>query len=405
MPRIELTKAAVERIKGTRLSRKTVYLDADIRSLMLEYRSTGMGTWYFRAKDEHGKIKMIRLGALAEMDVLEARARAYELQKFVEQGGTLGELDAHSGNRLSLGVFIEKHYLPHAKARKRSWQTEVGILQRHILPVFSDSKLEAITRFALSRWLEGLRDKGLSPSTCNRALFLVKYIFNCARRWGFMAESPAQDVQSLPEKEFRERYLSEEEARQLIDALAAEKDQQAANVVRLLLFTGARKSEVLAARWENVDLERRILTVPLSKSGKARHIPLSDAALQVLSEIPHKSEWLFPSSRTDSHISTIYDAWDRVRERAGLKDVRLHDLRHSFASFLVNSGCSLYEVQKILGHQNPKVTTRYAHLAQDSLLRAANIVGEKLGDLGEKRHRRRKPVDMTNEILYPICVK
>ena len=152
-------------------------------------------------------------------------------------------------------------------------------------------------------------------------------------------------------------------------------------------------------------MERRILTVPLSKSGKARHIPLSDAALQVLAEIPHKSEWLFPSNRTDSHIGTIYDAWDRVRERAGIKDVRLHDLRHSFASFLVNSGCSLYEVQKILGHQNPKVTTRYAHLAQDSLLRAANIVGEKLGDLGEKRHRRRKPVDMTNEILYPICVK
>jgi len=139
--------------------------------------------------------------------------------------------------------------------------------------------------------------------------------------------------------------------------------------------------------------------VPLSKSGKARHIPLSDAALQVLAEIPHKAEWLFPSSRTESHLSTIYAAWDRVRERAGIKDVRLHDLRHSFASFLVNSGCSLYEVQKILGHQNPKVTTRYAHLAQDSLLRAANIVGEKLGEKGEKRHRSRKPVDMTNEIL------
>ena len=187
MPRIELTKAAVERIKGTRHSRKTVYLDADIRGLVLEYRPTGMGTWYFRAKDGHGKMKMIRLGALAELSVLEARSHAYELQKFVDLGGTLGELDAHSGNRLSFGTFIEKHYLPHAKARKRSWQTEVGMLRRHILPVFSEAKLEAITRFDLSRWLEGLRDKGLSPATCNRALFLVKYVFNCARRWGFIA--------------------------------------------------------------------------------------------------------------------------------------------------------------------------------------------------------------------------
>ncbi len=265
--------------------------------------------------------------------------------------------------------------------------------------MFSAAQLEAITRFALSQWLEGLRDKGLAPATCNRALFLVKYVLNCARRWGFIAESPARDVSGLPEKEFRERYLSKEEARRLLEALDADKDQQAAQAVKLLLFTGARKSEILAARWENVDMERRILTVPLSKSGKARHIPLSDAALQILKGIPRKSEWLFPSTKKASHFSTIYDAWDRVRVRAGLKDVRLHDLRHSFASFLVNSGCSLYEVQKILGHQNPKVTTRYAHLAQYSLLRAANIVGEKLGEKKEKRHRSRKSVDMTNKIL------
>ena len=377
MPRIELTKAAMENIKSTRHSRKTVYIDADIRGLMLEYRPTNMGTWYFRAKDEHGKIKMIRLGTLAEMDMLEARSHAYELQKFVGQGGTLGELDAHSVNRLSFGVFIEKHYLPHAKARKRSWQTEVGILRRHILPIFSGAKLKAITRFALSRWLESLRDKGLSPATCNRALFLMKYVFNCARRWGFIAESPARDVSVLPGEEFRERYLSEEEARRLLNALDAEKDRLAALAVKLLLFTGARKSEILAARWENVDVARRILTVPLSKSGKARHIPLSDAALQVLAEIKSQSEWLFPSSQKDSHISSIFAAWDRVRTKTGLKDVRLHDLRHSFASFLVNEGCSLYEVQRILGHQNPKVTMRYAHLAQKSLLRAVNIVGKK----------------------------
>ena len=125
-------------------------------------------------------------------------------------------------------------------------------------------------------------------------------------------------------------------------------------------------------------MERRILTVPLSKSGKSRHIPLSDAALEVLREIPCTSGWLFPSSRTGKAISSVFRAWDRVRRNAGLEDVRLHDLRHSFASFLVNSGCTLYEVQKILGHHNPKVTMRYAHLAQESLLRAVNMVGENL---------------------------
>lgn len=379
MPRCELTKAAVERIKGTAHNKRTIYMDADIPGFLLEYRPNGAGTWYFRTRKKLRKQKLIRLGSFDEMDVLEARVRAYELHKFVESGGTLETLDVRSGNCLTFSAFIHEHYTPHAKSRKRSWKAEQGILRRDILPALGEMRLDSITRFTLIRWQENMLGKGLAASTCNRALFLLKYAFNCARRWGFIAESPARDVQALPEKEFRERYLSEDEARRLLEELDAEKDQQAARAIRLLLFTGARKSEVLAARWENVDAGRCILTVPLSKSGKARHIPLSDAALKVLATIPRSSEWLFPSPKTEGHMTSIFKAWDRVRTKAMLKDVRLHDLRHSFASFLVNDGCSLYEVQKILGHHDPRVTTRYAHLAQDSLLRAANVVGKRLG--------------------------
>ena len=389
MPRCHLTLSFVKSLQSDSTTKRTMYMDTDFRSLLLEMRPSGAGTWYIRHK-ENGKAALLRIGALEEVSVLEAKAKAFEYQR--------GRLPHREGQgvpcgipvrRLTFGAFVSEHYLPHAKSRKRSWKTDQGILRRDILPALGTMGMDSITRFTLARWQENMLGKGLAASTCNRALFLLKYVFSCARRWGFIAESPALDVPALPEKEFRERYLSEEEALRLLDALEAEKNRQAAQAVRLLLFTGARKSEVLAARWENVDWGRRILTVPLSKSGKARHIPLSDAALQVLAEIPRCSEWLFPSARTKSHISTIYPVWDRVRERAGLKDVRLHDLRHSFASFLVNSGCSLYEVQKILGHQNPKVTARYAHLAQESLLRAANIVGEKL----RKKHRNGRSVD------------
>ena len=379
MPRCELTKAAVGRIKGTAHIKRTIYMDADIPGFLLEYRPNGAGTWFFRIRKKLKKQKLIRIGSLAEMDVLEARVRAYEIHKFVESGGSLETLDVRSGNRLTFSAFIHEHYMPHAKSRKRSWKAEQGILRRDILPELGEMPLGTITRLTLVHWQEGMLGRGLAPSTCNRALFLLKYALNCALRWGFISDSPARDVQALPEKEFRERYLTEDEARRLLEILKEEKDQQAAHVVRLLLFTGARKSEILAARWENVDVERRILTVPLSKSGKARHIPLSEAALQVLANLPRCSEWLFPSPRTEGHITSVFNAWDRVRTKAGLKDVRLHDLRHSFASFLVNDGCTLYEVQKILGYHDPKVTTRYAHLAQDSLLKAANAVGKRLG--------------------------
>jgi len=385
MPRCHITLSFVKSLQLERPSKRIMYMDTDFRSLLLEVRPTGTGTWYFRY-DNKGKYKLFKIGLMEEVSVLEAKAKAFELQRsllhYGEEQGMPGEFKAH---RLTFSAFIHEYYAMHAKSRKRSWSAEQRILRREIIPIFGEMRLNAVTRLTVACWFEGVIERGLAPSTCNRALFLLKYIFSCARRWGFIAESPAKDVSALPEREFRERYLSEMEACHLLDVLVEEKDRQAAQAIRLLLFTGARKSEILAARWENVDVERRILTVPLSKSGKARHIPLSDAALQVLVDLPRRSEWLFPSPRKDGHITSVFIPWDRVRTKAGLQDVRLHDLRHSFASFLVNGGFSLYEVQKILGHHNPKVTARYAHLTQESLLRAANAVGQRI----EKKKRRK----------------
>lgn len=152
----------------------------------------------------------------------------------------------------------------------------------------------------------------------------------------------------------------------------------AALTLRLLLLTGARKSEILKARWENINVEQGILTVPLSKSGKPRHIALSRAALAVIAEIPHGlgDTWLFTSNATGKPLPDIYLFWDKLRREIGLVDVRIHDLRHSFASLLVNCGHSLYEVQKTLGHGDSRTTMRYAHLGQESLLAAAETVSD-----------------------------
>jgi len=163
--------------------------------------------------------------------------------------------------------------------------------------------------------------------------------------------------------------------------LASNGNVQVTQVVALLLLTGARKREVLDARWECVDLRRRLLTVPVSKSGRPRHIALSDAAVKLLEGLPREEgmPWVFFNPKTRKPPVSIFYAWDTIRKRAGLAGVRLHDLRHSFASFLVNSGRSLYEVQKLLGHYDPRVTMRYAHLSPGALIEAANIVGNLVG--------------------------
>jgi len=149
-------------------------------------------------------------------------------------------------------------------------------------------------------------------------------------------------------------------------------------IIPMLILTGARKREVLTARWEDFDLEKSIWRIPMSKSGKPRYVPLSESTKKILSAVPRLdgTNFVFPNPETLEPYVSFYYAWDTARRAAGLSDVRVHDLRHSFASFLVNAGRSLYEVQRILGHAQISTTQRYAHLSQESLLSAANAVSD-----------------------------
>ncbi|WP_325167893.1 tyrosine-type recombinase/integrase [Pseudomonas lactis] len=156
-----------------------------------------------------------------------------------------------------------------------------------------------------------------------------------------------------------------------------------------LIFTGARKREVLNARWEDIDLNRQVWRIAVNKSGKPRYVPLSNSVLQLLADLKLElsdgdslikdSEWLFPNPETGKAYVQIYYSWDTARKLAGLPGFRMHDLRHTFASLLINAGRSLYEVQRILGHTQIKTTQRYSHLSQDTLVDAANSAADALG--------------------------
>ncbi|WP_300686854.1 site-specific integrase, partial [uncultured Bilophila sp.] len=174
-------------------------------------------------------------------------------------------------------------------------------------------------------------------------------------------------------------------------------DRPEAFAIRLLLLTGARKSEVLKARWEHVRLDLRLLVVPLSKSGKPRHIPLSDEAIAIMRAIPRQpgNPWLFPGEAPGKPLSDLYLFWNKLRRELGLADVRIHDLRHTFASFLVNAGHSLYEVQKLLGHSDPRTTMRYAHLEQASLVTVAETVSVFLARPGRRNVKAPKSGNFT----------
>ena len=272
--------------------------------------------------------------------------------------------------------FIEEQYLPYVKTYKRSWSTDVSHLRNHLLPRFAKRHLDEITRQDILKLIADRRAAGSAAASVNRLLILMRFMFNLALRWETpgLKSNPCAGVPMLEADNRRERYLNQAEAKRLYDAVCQSENTMLKFIVPMLIFTGARKREVLDAKWGDFDFERRIWRIPTTKAGKARHVPLSDGALHLLSTMPRVEgcPWAFANPDTGKPYVSIYYSWHTARTTAALADVRMHDLRHSFASLLINNGRTLYEVQHILGHTQVKTTQRYAHLSQDTLLAAAN---------------------------------
>jgi integrase len=243
--------------------------------------------------------------------------------------------------------------------------------------------LDEIKQQSIIAFHHGMRAKGYAPATANRIVIMLRYMFNLAKKWGIEGaeKNPAVGVKLLEENNKRERYLNAEEVQRLNDAIQKSENSQLKYIIALLLLTGCRKRELLDAQWEHFDLDRCTWRIPISKSGKARHVPLSNDVLLLLGKLPRfeNCPYIVPNPKTLLPFNNIFCAWNTARKQADLGDLRLHDLRHSFASFLVNAGRSLYEVQNILGHSQLITTQRYAHLSQATLLDATNAAASAAG--------------------------
>ena len=382
MPAQALSSEFLESLAGREPASGAVnYFDTEIKGFLLEHRFSGGMTFYFRYRDALGKVRLQHIGRADEVSLSDARAKAHKMRQMVSEGGD-PKLESHRFRDVpTFGAFVAERYLPYVKTRKRSWETDEIMLRCHILPVFAEFRMNRITRSDVVAFHHGILDKGYAAGTCNRMIVLMKFIYNCAIRWDILPpkSNPCDGVEPFEDHGARERYLTTEEVQRLFDELDTNRNVQVGQVIRLLLYTGARKREILDARWDEIDWNRRLLMIPAarSKSKKVHYIPLSDAAVELLQSLPRQEDipWVFFNPKTKKPPVSIFYAWDSIRKKVGLGEVRLHDLRHSYASFLVNAGRSLYEVQKLLGHHDPKVTMRYAHLSPQAMLDAVNVVG------------------------------
>jgi integrase len=228
-----------------------------------------------------------------------------------------------------------------------------------------------------------------TPYNANRALGLLRAMLNCAERWEMIprGSNPAAVIKPYPEKK-RERFLSASELGALLEALDAAGAKESigryeAAAIHLLIFTGCRVSEITTLEWANVDLANARIVLEHHKTEQygTKIIPLNAPTLNVLKKLPREADnpYVIVGANKGMHLINLQKPWRRLRKAAGLDDVRMHDLRHSFASFAVAAGIPLAIIGGLLGHRSVQTTARYAHLANDPLKQATDIVGRLFG--------------------------
>ena len=348
-----------------------------IPGLVLRVSATGSKSWglWYRV---NGQQRVMTLGKFPTIGIAVAKENAKKVLRRVQTGEDPA-LEKQEARKAPTVRQLADEYLEWAVDKKRaaSVRNDRAMLNTIILPKMGSRKVADITR----KDVEALhRLKKKTPYRANRMISMLSKMFNLAEQWGHRPQhsNPCRGIERYHE-ERRDRWLGADELRRLTAALDAHPNKAAGNVVRLILLTGARKNEVLSATWSEVEFERGTWRKPShhTKQKRTETIPLSAPALALLSEMKGvaKGDYLFPGAKPKRPLTDIKRFWQSVCAMAKIENVRIHDLRHTFASHLVSGGLSLEIVGRLLGHTNPNTTGRYAHLADEPLRAATERFG------------------------------
>jgi integrase len=381
MPKLNLTAAACLAAQCEPGKKRTDYWDLTTTGFVLECRSTGGKSYTLRYFDAHGRQRQHKIGIHGEITFDQARRAAIRLRSEVVLGGDPAGTKDTKKATISYADLAAQHLEYAATYQKRPENTD-AVLRVHILPRWGKLRLDEITPQEIAKWLGQKRANGLAPATVEKIRITFNRSFELALKWNLpgITANPVRGITRPKFSNQRSRYLTAGEAQRLFRAVERSANPQLKHIVGLLLLTGARKNELLKAQWQHVDFDRHAWFIPDSKTGKSRHVPLSQAAVDILGKLPRWGgcPWLLPNPATLKPYTDIKRAWMTARDEAQLPDVRIHDLRHSFASFAVNAGVDLFAVGKVLGHADHQSTMRYSHLANDTLMAAVEAGAAKM---------------------------
>jgi len=383
----KLIKGLPPPARGNRIT-----FDNDVAGFGIRVTAAGTKSFIFNYRVKGtGQQRRVTIGGFPNWTTGAARAKAKDLRKRVDDGGDpRGEFEElrEAPTVDSLCDRFVREHLP--KRRAGTARNYVGLLDLHIRPFFGKHTKVADVKYADIDKLHTKVTQAGSSYAANRAVAVLSRMFSLAIRWGLRSDNPARGIERNPESK-RKRYLKGDELARLTAELAKHANRQFANIICVLILTGARKGEVLSMRFDNLDLDRGTWSKPGSTTKqKSDHVvPLSASVVQLLNGIETRGEYVFPSVGKTGHVTDIQRPWNSLCRVAGITELRIHDLRHSFASQLVNSGASLPLIGALLGHSNPTTTARYSHLFDDPQRAAVERISELVGDAsnGKGDHR------------------
>ena len=398
----KITKRAVDALIPKNCA-EVVLWDQEVRGFGIRARVGGTKTYilHYRARTGRGaalrKLTIGKHGSPWTPDM--ARTEAKRLLGLIASGEDPAERRATERKALTLAELCDLYLVEGTTHKKPSTlKADLGRIVHHIKPLLGRVRVDKLAREDIERLLldvkagktaaptEGERKPGSiatgGSGVAAQCVALMSTLLAFAVTRGLRSDNPARGVKKPPVRKM-ERFLSEDEIARLAVALAAEFSRTgnpyAAAAIKLLLLTGGRRGEILGLQWQHVDFERQCLRLPDSKTG-AKVVYLNPPALEVLAGLPRmeSNAHVFPGKPEQAPIGGIDKVWFRVRASAGLRGVRLHDLRHSFASMGVAGGLSLPIIGALLGHKHPATTGRYAHLSADPLRAANDVIGMRI---------------------------
>jgi integrase len=380
MPTIRLNASTVAALKPRDVSYITY--DAVARGFGVRTTPAGAKSYVLTYRLKDGHQRRMTVGRVDQMLVIDARKEAQALLLRIGQGeDPLAELEAEISAPTMVQLwdrYVAEHMIPNKRPRSRV--EDRTMWTKYIGPEMGSKKVEDVTVEDVTKLFNRVKRSGLKRRPA-AVIQLLSTMLSLAVAWKMRGDNPCKHVRR-PRGEHRNRYLSDAEQKRLLVAVSHLDDREAAAAILLLLLTGARMNELLQSTWEQFDLDDDGIWVkPASntKQKRVHRIPLNARAISMLKQLRRYAEpgeeLVFP---TRARIGNVRMAWQQVRREARIPDVRIHDLRHSYASRLINQNVTLYEVGALLGHSDVATTSRYAHLTDATLRRATEKAGKSL---------------------------